>query len=316
MPVRLLALLACLAVATPSLAHNNVHRKQPLKKSTPGPMLQYWGGKVLSSVQLVPVFWGPNVDKTVQAKLPAFYKDFAGSAVFDWLSEYDTNIKSQAGKPGTGQHIGHGTGAAAVTITPAIKTGNLSDQQIQTELTGQITAKKLPAPTANTLYMIHFPHGVTIKNGSGTSCKDFCAYHGTTSKEVFYSVMPDQGAGSGCEKGCGTPGMSQVDLLTVSASHEIVEAVTDPEVGIATNKLGPPLGWYDPSKDAAGSQRAEIGDICASEEGPLGAWTVQKLWSNARHSCIIKSSDAPVAAAGGGAAGGSGGRSASGKKKH
>ena len=302
---RLLALLACLAVATPSrAAHNRVHRKVTLTKSAPLPNLLYWGGKVLSSVHLVPVFWGPNVDKTVQAKLPAFYQDFAGSAVFDWLSEYDTNIKSQSGKAGTGQHIGRGSGGAAVTITPSIKGSTVSDAQIQTELTAQIAAHKLPAPTANTLYMVHFPPKVTIKNGSGTSCRDFCAYHGTTRKEVYYGVLPDQGPGSGCEKGCG-PGASQVETLTISASHEIVEAVTDPGVGLAS-KMGPPLAWYDPSKDSAGAERAEIGDICATQDGTLGGWTVQKEWSNSRRACIVKGSDAPVVPKSGAAANGSG----------
>ena len=68
------------------------------------------------------------------------------------------------------------------------------------------------------------------------------------------------------------------------ASHELIEAVTDPAVGIAT-KIASPLAWYD-------SVNGEISDICNAQQGTVvGAngvtYTVQKNWSNALNSCII-----------------------------
>jgi hypothetical protein len=71
--------------------------------------------------------------------------------------------------------------------------------------------------------------------------------------------------------------------VTSVASHELVEAVTDPDVGLA-KALAAPLAWYD-------ANNGEIGDICAGHEGKLHAggaiWTVQKQWSNKAHACVL-----------------------------
>jgi uncharacterized repeat protein (TIGR02543 family) len=65
-------------------------------------------------------------------------------------------------------------------------------------------------------------------------------------------------------------------------SHEMVESMTDSEVGSATS-YGPPLAWYDITN-------GEIGDICNGQQATvtLGAdmWTVQKQWSNTLNSCV------------------------------
>jgi len=186
----------------------------------------------------------------------------------------------------------------AVAIGPRVKANPLSDAQIQAELAAQIAAGNLPKPDANTLYMVHFPPGQQIRAG-GLSCRDFCAYHSSTRQNVYYGVMPDQGPGSGCDVGCGNAG--SLGNLTATASHEVVEAVTDPQVGAVRNAARFPLAWYDAHKDARGAEYAEIGDVCAEYIADLKApsgrlWKVQKMWSNKANGCIVERSDAPVAA--------------------
>ena len=65
------------------------------------------------------------------------------------------------------------------------------------------------------------------------------------------------------------------------SSHELVEAVTDPQVGIATS-LSYPLGWYD-------ATNGEIGDICNQQHGTINSggqtFTVQLEWSNSEGAC-------------------------------
>ena len=299
-------LFVCLALATPSFAHNHVHvrhDKKGKKRPVPPPVatahLAYYGGKVISNVKIVAVFWGPNVDATVQKDIGAFYADLVGGPAWDWLSEYNTTgVKTVTGAPSSNQTIGRGTFAKAVTITPKAKGNPLKDAQIQTELAAQIKAGKLPAADANTLYMIHFPPKQTISMG-GLSCQAFCAYHGTMNKTTYYGVMPDQSAGSGCDVGCGHDG--PFGNVTVSAAHEVTEATTDAQVGAAGNSMGPPIAWYDPHKDATGAEYAEIGDICASYsadyKGPSGrSWKIQKEWSNKAGGCIAKQGDPPAVA--------------------
>lgn len=238
--------------------------------------LVYYGGPVLSNTRVVAVLWG-NVDPEVARKIGSFYKAFTAGAAFSWLSEYDTPH----------QKIAKGTLAGVVAITPRAARSALTDAQIEKELAAQIKAGKLPAPDQDTLFMIHFPPGVRIRMGGGGSCEagGFCGYHSAFRRgrqRVAYAVIPDMGAGSGCDTGCGAGGR-QLDLVTTVSSHELVEAATDPEVGLSTG-LAAPLAWYD-------ERNGEIGDICNGKVGTIrsrgATYTVQKEWSNAARACVL-----------------------------
>jgi hypothetical protein len=248
------------------------------------PHLSYWGGRVVSNAKVVQVLYGsgtysPNVSGTATPSLAQFYGGILASAYVDWLNEYNTSS----------QTIGRGTFSKKVNITPAASRNKatIPDVNIQQEISAQIGAGKLPAPDVNTIYMLNFPKGKRITLGSSSSCVagGFCAYHGTfkrNAQEVFYGVLPDMSAGSGCDVGCGT-GTPLANQTSV-ASHELIETVTDAEVGLAT-VVGPPLAWYDPNN-------GEIGDICNGQQGTIvggdgRTWTVQKEWSNSANACIV-----------------------------
>ena len=239
--------------------------------------LTYYGGPVLANAKAVAVLWGAQVDATVQQRIGGFYKAAVASPYFTWLSEYDT----------PSQHLGKGSFAGVVTIAPHAKGAHLTDAQIERELAAQIKGGKLPAPDADTVYLLHFPPGVRISMGGSSSCQSggFCGYHSAfrrAGKTIAYAVLPDMGAGSGCDTGCGG-GRKPFDVLTSVASHELVEAVTDPEVGLGKG-LGAPLAWYD-------AANGEIGDICNGKSGTLRAggvsFVVQKQWSNAARACVL-----------------------------
>ncbi len=244
--------------------------------------LNYYGGVVLSNVAAVVVFWGPNVNATTRSQIGGFYSAVTNSPYMDWLSEYNTFITAQDGGPGSNQSIGRGTLAGTVTITPSRTGTTLQDTEIQAELNSQISGGFLPAPTANTVYMTYFPPGIRIIMGGTQSCASggFCAYHGTfrrSGSSTFYGVMPDMGPGSGCDVGCGNS--TPFNNLTSVSSHEMIETVTDADVGLAT-VIGRPLAWYDPVN-------GEIGDICNGIQGSIAGYTVQKEWSNVSGACIV-----------------------------
>jgi hypothetical protein len=134
-----------------------------------------------------------------------------------------------------------------------------------------------------------FPHGKTITLGGAASCQVFCAYHGTIDNlpngvgEIEYGVHPDFQPGSGCEFGCGAAA-TQFGNYTQVASHELIETITDPEVGLA-QVFGPPLAWAD-------TVFSEIGDICNDQNGHVvGAdgitYDVQTEFSNSLNDCIV-----------------------------
>src|SRR5947209_4416523 len=139
---RLAAALLSLCLAGPAFAGNHIHRLHnrapPPGPAVKPPHLVYYGGKVISNVKVVAVFWGPNVDPQVMRDIGAFYADLVAGPMFGWLSEYDTTVKTIDGRPGTGQHIGQGRFVKAVTIAPKARGNPLADRQIQGELQAQI----------------------------------------------------------------------------------------------------------------------------------------------------------------------------------
>jgi LPXTG-motif cell wall-anchored protein len=261
--------------------------------------LNYYGGRIIQNVHVVPVLWGKNVPSEVATQISSFYAAATSSPLYDMLAEYNTSIKTYSDGAGTGQKLGHGTAEAAIAITPSITSTSITDQQITQELQAQINAGHLPAPDANTLYMVHYPAGMSISmpdgnGGTATSCKQFCAYHSTIQHSpttILYGTIPNVTT-DGCELGCGPIGGGFNNTTSV-ASHELVEATTDADVGLAQN-YGPPLGWYDPQ-----GQDGEIGDICNGMQGTITSqnksWTVQLEWSNTHGGCIAAPSSTDFA---------------------
>jgi hypothetical protein len=280
----------------------------------PVPHLTYYGGRVVSNAQIVQVDWGagPFQGFVSDGELGAFYAGITNSRFFDWLSEYDTaSLNGADGFVGSGQHIGRGTFGGTFTITPINTSTALTDEQIEAELAQQIANNHLPHPTLdaagnpNTIYFLHFPQGTTEEIQGITSCSGFCAYHSTfalEAEDIFYAVIPDTSPGSGCETCINN--VTPLQNVTVIASHELVETVTDAEIGlhpstITFNDAGLPLlrpaAWYDDNiVDIFSNEGGEIGDICQvlSYPHPItdsngASWLVQRMWSNFAGECVI-----------------------------
>jgi hypothetical protein len=270
-----------------------------------GAHLSYFGGPVISNVHVVQVLYGSGsynaqVAGTTSPTMGQFYGDLTGanSGYTSLLTQYNTTISG-----GTNQTIGNGTFDGLFQIVPSAGNNGstISDAQIQSELLAQITAGHLPAPVldaagnVNTLYMIFFPPGKTITQGGSSSCVagGFCAYHGTTSTllnghNVLYGVHPDMQSGLCSTGGCGNAGV--FGNYTSVTSHELTEAITDADVGIATT-FAPPLAWYDQVDNG------EIGDLCNGQQGTYVAngtsYTIQLEFSNAASACVLPPTGPP-----------------------
>ena len=266
-----------------------------------GAHLTYNGGRVNSGTNAIVVLWGSgsyesHISSTGTPSMMSFYNQVLSNGSYaSWLnSEYNTVNNSYNGTK-TNQNIVNGSATQVVTITPSSSSSTIDDSTIQSELTAQIAAGHLPAPThdaagnGTTYYAIFFPPGKTITQGGSSSCVagGFCAYHGTVAAsgslgEYYYGVHPDMQSGSGCATGCGNS--TVFGNYTSVASHELTEMITDAEVGIAGNGNGPPLAWYD-------NTNGEIGDICNAQQGTYTgcdgqSYTIQLEFSNAQNNCI------------------------------
>jgi hypothetical protein len=221
------------------------------------PHLTYRGGPLLTAVEVFTLFWGAAWQQEAQLmqQLNQFFDTILAGALIDQLGEYSV----------PGKTIGHGTRTGTVNLADPPVPAALADADIQQLLQAQIAARNgVPQPAANRLYFVYLPSGVTVSLDGGASCSNFCGYHHDINGQIFYAVMPYPDC-SGC-----AGGLSVLDSLTSTSSHELCEAMTDAIAGQA---------WYDDSN-------GEIGDICAWQTKPLDGYTVQLEWSNAAGRCV------------------------------
>lgn len=222
------------------------------------PQLTYRNGPLLTNVEVFTVFWGQAwqsaANSAVAKQMNDFFDFVLTSKLLDQLGEYSV----------PGKTIGHGSRTGSVTLTTSEPGAKVQDSAIQQMLAAQIAAGTLPAKNANSLYFVFLPPGTQVEQGGSASCADFCGYHDATSDNLFYAAMPYPNC-TGCEGG-----LTTLDALTSTSSHELCEAITDPIPG---------QGWYDDSN-------GEIGDICAWKTKKLGQYTVQLEWSNAAEACV------------------------------
>jgi hypothetical protein len=232
------------------------------------PLLKYMGGPLLANVEVFTVFWGGDWQNqpalvSLSQSINDFFTFILTSPLIDQLSEYDIQ----------GTSIGHGSlvGSKTLTTEPA---DPIDDSAIQTTLQDWLANDAdFPQPNANSLYFIYFPPGTTITLQGDPSCQKFGGYHNSfkdsSNNDIFYAVepfcMPFE------------VGMSQLDFFTLTSSHELCEAITDPRPGD---------GWYW-FKDQ--QNQGEIGDICEvapNAEERMGAFLVQREWSNQHKKCV------------------------------
>ena len=230
----------------------------PFMEALPGsiPHLVDVGGAVLATPKVQAIFFAN--DATVQAQIDDFETQLAGSTYWSTAgSEYGVGAVTKLP-------------TIVVTDTPPT-TGAGITALLDKHLTG---AGADWTYDPNTIYSVFTPDGVVVSDADGTSCQDYDAYHDedttTAGKPILYAFMP-RCTGQG----------PVLDELTESASHEWLEAATDPHV-----QTTPAYGDADPDNYIwAYTPGAEVGDYCeyldSAYQQLVGSYKVQRTWSNA-----------------------------------
>jgi hypothetical protein len=214
------------------------------------------GGAVLATPAVVPIFF--TGDDAMQAQIEQFLVALKPSA-------YWTATTSEYG-------VGPLTIGASIVTTDAPPT---TDDAAQAYLAAHLDGAHSgwPASDPNTIYAMFLPAGAALTLGGDQSCVDFAAYHAEVAGpggKIVYAMMP-RCTGNG----------SDLDDLTESASHEFVEAATDPHP-----YTDPAYADLDVAHYAFGEiGGAEVGDMCefvrAAPQRIVGNYVVQRSWSNA-----------------------------------
>jgi hypothetical protein len=253
------------------------------------PQVQYMGGEVLSAPEIVAV---------------TFASDPLAPFIADFVSRFAAHTSYWSGA--TGEYkVGPIRSAVTVTLSDPLPLV-IEDKDIQAWLEAKFEASAgdaggpdassadagtdagaqpdagpatLPLPDGQTIYAIFYPAAVTVVAGA-VACTTYAGYHaGFNTKAgppAIYAVMPR------CPP---SPGYGEIDTLAAVASHELVEAATDPLITISGDKPG----WVGADPDHVAWEflggNGEVGDMCELfYDSWYGTATfpylLQKVWSN------------------------------------
>jgi hypothetical protein len=152
---------------------------------------------------------------------------------------------------------------------------------INQSIANAVAAQTIPPPDGTAVYMFYFPSTTTISAFGAQSCQAFGGYHfnqvysdGTT--PIYYAILPDCYAGTPYE----------LQGVTVDASHELIEAASDPapNTGWSLDTTSYPEGGTTPTEYRDDPWLTlgygEIADNCVGSEWQLdGGTVVQRIWS-------------------------------------
>jgi hypothetical protein len=173
--------------------------------------------------------------------------------------------------------IGAATSAPPVHL-PVGGPQNIDDVAIQAWLAEQLTSGgPFMPPTPGAVYVIFYPSSTSITFDTEQSCFTMGAYHSSTvvaGVSVPYAVVPE----------CASESKTAMESTTSAASHEMIEAVTDPLPLSGT----PAYSGVDPAhvyfQLVLGG--GEVADMCAQWPASFFVpddlpYLVQRAWSNA-----------------------------------
>ncbi len=244
----------------------------------PFPQAVYGGGPVLSAPNVVTVTFPGN----------GFASDLASFGAKIASSSYWTSITSDLTCGGASPCIGPGP-AGSAAVSPVAIGSSYADfagpggpgNTLQPFLEAVIAA--LPSsqqPQANSLYVFYVPPSTTLSLDGEQGCTSFGGYHNTMmvgGNQVVYAIVLD----------CGPrETLSEEQAVTFAASHEILEAASDPIISTTSAMSGYAL---DPNLQSSYPwltlSLSELGDLCvdflslgediATENG----FSVQRMWS-------------------------------------
>jgi hypothetical protein len=241
------AALGVLAVACGGPEASN-HRPFPQVGTTDGAVLN-----PLRLVTLVPTNDGTDAD--------AFFAFSSGIGSSRWWQRIAPEWR-----------LG-GVSVRANLIGPAI-TADVSDHDVFTYINDIVAANANLARDGHTLYMLYLPAGITVVQ-DGTPNKDctmFGAYH------IAYGTRGDNLA---VVQRCFDT--FPVENMTVAASHEIIEAATDPnDRGYKLPAIADRDQWQESVWNAFElTGDAELADLCEGTFWIEGSSVYQRVWSNA-----------------------------------
>jgi len=249
--------------------------------------LTFHGGKVLRSPDVTPVYVGPYW-QTLEGTRNRARNDAAMAA-----------LVKDPGQTGLWKEYGSGPGTTSPSrVLPGVTRRDFSKEDVEALVQAQIRGGALDTSDPERILTLVLPPGAKLHDGEASSDSGLGGFHGNVTgndgRPVYYAVVVySQRTASGVN-GIDFTG-KPIDNVTITESHEITEAVTDPDVGLAIERGDPRfLGWYDDTTpirrrdgtavlDAMGRPmrgKGEIGDIPVLNAELEGDTALKTVWGH------------------------------------
>jgi hypothetical protein len=236
------------------------------------------GGNQIPSAGFFAIYWNGSVANAggsgvtslgyanIQSQISAFAAAFSDGVNYsegDPAADYTVVQQYGVTDPISAAPLAPALGGLGYYIDAQPTRSSISDSKIRSYLAGLFQSGTVPA-SPNVIYGIYFPSGMKVTLQGGTSCSSFCGYHGSfmyNGQDIKYASFPY----TNC-RGCLLAGFAVADMLTIVTSHEVREAVTDPNLD----------AWFD-------SAGYEADDKCAWHnlyQTASGGFWVQPEFSN------------------------------------
>jgi hypothetical protein len=215
---------------------------------------------------------------------------FAGDPLTSALETFLSGIGGSAYWKATTAEYGIGAAQATMVQLREAAPATTQDPDIVRWLAATLSApaSSLPAPDDETAYVLFYPEETAIIHDGQKSCTEFGAYHGEVTiaggRVVPYVVVPRCTPSPNAI--AGTP-QNATELLTVSATHEIVEVATDPFPLTAPAWLAPTDFYGVPVSvtEVANMCDMDANETMAANQVRLSernfSYLVERTWSNA-----------------------------------
>jgi hypothetical protein len=262
----------------------------------------YHGGPLISNLAAETVYFGPDWmslagQQNIQ-QVDTFVKTLSDSPYLDMLASYSKGSY----QIGRGRLLGHDvtTDNWSTTTWTNPATGFtfsnvVTETQIQTMLSNEMTNGGIPKPDNNHLYVVYLPPSVNslldLQNNFAGHHWSYTSPYGT----AYYAVIVDQST-SGLP--LGAVSLTRFQQQTWVSSHEIAEAITDPVVSMDSAGVVHGTGWHTGTYGTYLGN--EIGDIPASTlpagqvDANLYGYDVQKEWIEAAGASLAPSPGMPA----------------------
>jgi hypothetical protein len=247
--------------------------------------LTFHGGKVLRSPDVVPVYVG-RYWKTAQGLADRTHNDAAMAA-----------LVRDPGQTGIWRQYGGGPGTTSPSeMLPNVNRATFTKEDVEALIKAQLRTGVLDATDPERIFTLVLPPGAVLRDGEISSRNGLGGFHGNVTAPdghpVYYAVVAySQRTGSSLN---GIDFSAHpMDNVSICESHEVTEAVTDPDVGLAIQTGNARyLGWYDdttpvvrrdgtPVLDALGRPmvgKGEIGDIPVLNAELEGDKQLKTVW--------------------------------------